>query len=125
MSIFKVVVIGAGETGTPLLQQLLSADFVTVLGVADLDLDQPGIVLANQHGVRTTSNFMDLVELGTEIDIVIDVTGVHAVRETLRKAMVDSGNQHTLIMHERIAMLLLSLSAGKLIEGKHGDEDYV
>jgi len=117
MNSHRVIVIGAGETGTPLLQQLLTAGFVTVLGVADLDLNQPGIALATKHGVRTTSNFMELIELGTEIDIVIDVTGVQAVRETLRKAMVDSGNNHTIIMHERIAMLLLSLSAGKLIQG--------
>lgn len=125
MSSFRVVVIGAGETGTPLLQQLLTADFVTVLGVADLDLNQPGIALATMHDVQTTSNFMDLIALGTEVDIMIDVTGAHAVREALRKAMVESGNNHTIIMHERIAMLMLSLSAGKLIEGKHGDEDYV
>lgn len=124
MGAFRVVVIGAGETGTPLLRQLLSADFVTVLGVADLDLNQPGIALAREHGVRAVSNFMDLIALGSEVDIVIDVTGAHGVRDTLRKAMVDSGNNHTIIMHERIAMLMLSLSAGKLVEGKHGDADY-
>jgi len=121
---FQVVVIGAGETGTPLLKQLLGAEFVSVLGVADLDLNQPGIGLAQQHGVRTTTNFMDLIALGTTIDIVIDVTGVGAVRDTLRKAMVDAGNHHTILMHESIALLMMSLSAGKLVQGKHGDQDY-
>ena len=37
MQAFRIVVIGAGETGTPLLQQLLNAPFVQVLGVADLN----------------------------------------------------------------------------------------
>lgn len=125
MADFRVVVIGAGETGTPLLKQLLNASFVKVLGVADLNPQQPGMTLAQAHGVRITTNFMELLALGTEVDIVIDVTGVSAVREALRKAMVDSGNRHTILMHENIAMLMMSLSAGKLIHGKHGDTDYV
>ncbi|GAB3360249.1 MULTISPECIES: Gfo/Idh/MocA family oxidoreductase [Giesbergeria] len=124
MADFRVVVIGAGETGTPLLQQLLSASFVKVLGVADLNPQQPGIALAQAHGVRVTTDFMELLALGTEVDIVIDVTGVGAVREALRKAMVNTGNRHTILMHENIAMLMMSLSAGKLIQGKHGDTDY-
>lgn len=124
MSEFRIVVIGAGETGTPLLTQLLGASFVKVLGVADLDPDQPGIALARQHGVATTQDFMTLVSKGNEVDIIIDVTGVPKVREELRKYMVDTGNDHTLIMHEQIALLMMSLSAGKLVQGKHGNQAY-
>jgi predicted homoserine dehydrogenase-like protein len=122
---FRIAVVGAGETGTPLLKQLLTAPFVTVLGVADLDLSMPGIALAKEHGVKVTNNFMELATLGNEVDIIIDVTGAPKVREALRKHMVDSGNTHTLIMHESIALLMMSLSAGKLVSGKHGDQEYV
>jgi len=121
---FRIAVVGAGETGTPLLKQLLTAPFVTVLGVADLDLSMPGIALAREHGVKVTDNFMELLSQENNVDIVIDVTGAPKVREALRKHMVDSGNDHTLIMHERIALLMLSLSAGKLVNGKHGDQEY-
>ncbi len=122
---FRIAVVGAGETGTPLLKQLLTAPFVTVLGVADLDLSMPGIALAKEHGVKVTNNFMELAALGNEVDIIIDVTGAPKGREALRKHMVDSGNTHTLIMHESIALLMMSLSAGKLVSGKHGDQEYV
>jgi predicted homoserine dehydrogenase-like protein len=122
---FRIAVVGAGDTGTPLLKQLLTAPFVTVLGVADLDLSMPGIALAKEHGVKVTNNFMELAALGNEVDIIIDVTGAPKVREALRKHMVDSGNTHTLIMHESIALLMMSLSAGKLVSGKHGDQEYV
>ena len=122
---FRIAVVGAGETGTPLLKQLLTAPFVTVLGVADLDLSMPGIALAKEHGVKVTNNFMELAALGNEVDIIIDVTGAPKVREALRKHMVDSGNTHALIMHESIALLMMSLSAGKLVSGKHGDQEYV
>ncbi|WP_280189195.1 oxidoreductase [Delftia sp. PS-11] len=122
MQAFQIVVIGAGQTGTPLLQQLLDAPFVQVRGVADLDLNQPGIALARTHGVRVTANFMELLE--PTVDIIIDVTGSHQVREQLRNNMVETGNTHTLIMHEAIALLMMSLSAGRMVASKHADLEY-
>ncbi|MDE1555415.1 MULTISPECIES: oxidoreductase [Comamonas] len=124
MQAFRIVVIGAGDTGTPLLQQLFNAPFVQVLGVADLNLELPGITLARQHQVPVTDNFMELVSLGSQVDIIIDVTGATKVREQLRQYMVDSRNAHTVIMHEQIALLMMSLSAGKLVDSKHGLQQY-
>lgn len=124
MNAFRIAVIGAGETGTPLLKQLLQAPFVKVLGVADLDLSMPGIALAEQHGVLVTNDFMELARLGKDVDVIIDVTGVAKVRDALRKYMVETGNDHTLIMHESIALLMMSLSAGQLVRGKHNAQDY-
>lgn len=124
METIRIVLIGAGETGTPLLKQLLAASFVKVLGVADLNDQMPGIQLAKQHGVTTSNDFMSLVRLGDEVDIVIDVTGVAKVREQLRQYMQESGNRHTIIMHELIAVLLMSLSQGKLVSMKHNPVDY-
>ena len=121
---FRIAVVGAGETGTPLLKQLLTSPFVAVLGVADLDLSLPGIVMAREYGVKVTDNFMELAAMGEQIDVIIDVTGAPKVREALRKHMVDTGNTRTLIMHERIALLMMSLSAGRLVSGKHGDQEY-
>ena len=124
MKKIRIILIGAGETGTPLLRQLLGVDFVEVLGVADLNDDQPGITLAKAQGVRTTNDFMTLLSLGEAIDIVIDVTGVAKVRDQLRSYMQTSGNHHTIIMHELIAVLLMSLSQGKMVSMKHNAVDY-
>jgi hypothetical protein len=38
--------------------------------------------------------------------------------------MQASGNHHTIIMHELIAVLLMSLSQGKLVSMKHNPIDY-
>jgi len=84
----------------------------------------PGIQLARQHGVPTTNDFMTLVGLGDAVDIIIDVTGVAKVREQLRRYLQETGNQHTIIMHELIAVLLMSLSQGKLVSMKHNPVDY-
>jgi predicted homoserine dehydrogenase-like protein len=124
METIRIVLIGAGETGTPLLKQLLAAPFVEVVGVADLSDQMPGIKVAREHDVQTTNDFMTLVRLGEAIDIIIDVTGVAKVREQLRRHMQESGNHHTIIMHELIAVLLMSLSQGKLVSAKHNAVDY-
>ncbi|MCG3202506.1 MAG: hypothetical protein NFCOHLIN_02389 [Gammaproteobacteria bacterium] len=124
MTTFRIAVIGAGETGTPLLKQLIAAPFVELAGVADLNLDLPGVRLARENGIAVTSDFMKLADEGEKIDIIIDVTGSGAVREALRQHMMKSGNRHTLIMHERIALLMMSLSLGKAVDARHGEQGY-
>ncbi len=121
---FRIAVIGAGETGTPLLEKLMDAPFVSLLGVADLDADAPGMRLARSRGITTTTNFMDLARLGETVDVLIDVTGVAKVREALRQHMQDSGNHHTLIVHETVVQLMLSLLTGRLVQLKHDVQDY-
>lgn len=122
--LFRVAVIGAGETGTPLLRKLLDAPFVELLGVADLDADAPGARLVRERGVATTTDFMDLARLGETVDVLIDVTGVPSVREALRREMQETGNHHTLIVHEVVVQLMLSLLTGSLVRLKHGAQDY-
>ncbi|KAA0575241.1 oxidoreductase [Azospirillum sp. Sh1] len=123
-NLFRVAVVGAGETGTPLLRKLLAAPFVELLGVADLDPEAPGMQLANHRGVKTTTNFHELAQLGERLDVLIDVTGVPAVRDALRKAMQETGNHHTVIVHEMVVQLMLSLLNGELVRLKHDTQDY-
>jgi len=124
MRAFSVGIIGAGQAATELLHQLVDAEFVKIVAIADLKTDTPGILLAKEQGIPTTTNMHDILELGESLDILIDVTGVHAVREQLRKYMVESDNHHTVIMHERIAALMISLAKGKLVEMKASDDEY-
>lgn len=124
MEKIRIGVIGAGETGTPLLQQLLDASFVEVVGVADLNQEMPGIKLAREHGIMTTTDFMEIARLGNNVDILIDVTGVAKVREQLRDYFQQSDNRHTIIMHELIAVLMMSLSRNELVSSKHNQRDY-
>jgi predicted homoserine dehydrogenase-like protein len=124
MQKIRIGVVGAGETGTPLLQQLLDASFVEVVGVADLNQDMPGIALARARAIPTYADCMELAKLGEAIDILIDVTGVPKVRELLREYFQSSGNHHTIIMHELIAVLMMSLSKNELVSSKHHQVDY-
>lgn len=120
----SIAIVGAGETGTPLLRQLLAAPFVDVVGVADLDETAPGMALAGDNGIATTTGFLAMVRQHDDVDVVIDVTGVKQVRDGLRRHMQDTGNQRTIIMHEKVANLLMSLSRGELVRMKHDDTGY-
>jgi predicted homoserine dehydrogenase-like protein len=124
MQTIRVGIIGAGETGTPLIKQLLDASFVEVVSVADLKNDMPGMVLARTRGIKTTNDFMEIALLGPKIDIIIDVTGVQSVREKLREYLQASANGHTIILHEMIAVLMMSLSQNKLVTTKHNQVNY-
>ncbi|GGY24164.1 oxidoreductase [Paludibacterium paludis] len=119
MKTFRVGMIGAGETGTPLLRKLIEAPYVDVVGVAELDLDRGGVALAREHGIPVTNNFIELAEQGPRVDIIIDVTGSRKVREDLRRFMQFSGNSHTVIVHERVALLMMSLCAGEFVDTRH------
>jgi len=124
MDKIRIGMIGAGDTGTPLLHQLIDATFIDVVAVADLSDDQPGMRLAKENGVATTNDFMDIARMGAEVDIIIDATGVAQVRDSLRQHFQDTGNRHTVVMHEMIMLMMMSLSQGKLVTGKHGVRDY-
>ncbi|NTV09819.1 MAG: oxidoreductase [Zoogloea sp.] len=124
MEKIRIAIVGAGETGTPLLRTLLDADFVEILGVADLDSGMPGMKLARERGIATTNDFTDFVKLGAEVDILIDVTGAPKVRDQLRQKLQETGNHHTIIMHEMIAILLMSLSEGRFVSMKHNQVHY-
>jgi predicted homoserine dehydrogenase-like protein len=124
MKSFRIGVIGAGETGTPLLRQMLNARFVELVAVADLNGESPGMKLVRDHGVKVTHNGLDIAEMGSQIDIIIDMTGSPKVREDLRRYMQFSGNTHTVIVHERVALLMLSLCIGEMVEPIHADQTY-
>lgn len=121
---FKIAVIGAGDAGLELLNRLFTAEFIDILGVADTNAQAPGMLLAKEHNVPVTTDMYDLLKDSSQIDILIDVTGVKAVRDALRTHMQESGNYHTIIMHERISALLLSLFNGEMVATKASDDFY-
>ncbi len=48
---YPVLIIGAGRGGTALLEMFLEYSLVNVIGIVDINLEMPGIVLAKQHGI--------------------------------------------------------------------------
>lgn len=120
----SIAIVGGGETGTPMLQQFLDQDFVTVTGVSDLDANAPGMQLAKERGIDATTNFMDLVADCNGLDIVIDATGVNDVRQSLRTHLEKTSNKHTVVVSQVVARLLMSMAQGHLVDLKHERQGY-
>ncbi|MDF2534617.1 MAG: hypothetical protein K0R18_774 [Bacillales bacterium] len=121
----NIGIIGAGQTGTPMLKMLAESEFVNLMGIADLDNNAPGMVYAREKGISTTNDFMDLAKEGTHIDIMIELTGVKDVKKQLRDYYQQTENHHTVIMQELVAILLMSLAKGELVKMFHGDQSYL
>ena len=120
----SIAVVGGGKTGTPLLQNLIDLDFIKVVGVADISEEAPGILIAKERGINITKNFMDFAQMGENIDIIVDVSGDKNVREKMRTYFNENNNNHTILMPELIAVLMMSMAHGELVKTFHGYQEY-
>ena len=119
-----VALICAGRTGTPILKELLKYPYITLVGVADLNPTAEGIKIAAEKGIYTTSDPMALVGKGDRIDILIEVSGDMALKKAVKSAFAKSGNKKTIIMHDLIARLFISVCTQQntLIPTMHPDD---
>lgn len=105
----SVAIIGGGRTGTPLLKELFKYSYIEIVGVADLDKAAEGVKLAASKGIFITSDPMELVMKGQDIDILVEVSGDSQLKKTIKAEFERSGNTKTIIMHDLIARLFISV----------------
>ncbi|MGI8638507.1 MAG: sigma 54-interacting transcriptional regulator [Pyrinomonadaceae bacterium] len=70
----RVIIIGAGQGGKSLIELFHQDSTVELIGVADINDNASGILLARKYGIFTTQNFTELLKFPL-IDLIIDVTG--------------------------------------------------
>lgn len=109
----KVALFGAGRTGTPLLKQLMKYRYVKVVGVADRKEKASGAKLAAKKNIYTTTDPMKLLKRIKNVDILIDVTGDVRLKKGIKDFLAKSRNKRTIIMHDLIARLFISVSTKK------------
>lgn len=105
----RIAIIGLGRIGSAFLRQILerNAGALEVAAVAEAH-DTPGRQFALARGVNVSS--LDaIVAMGSQVDVVFDLTGLPAVRRELREKMGVAGNQHTVIASETIARVIWAL----------------
>lgn len=112
-STVKVALFGAGRTGTPLLKELMKYKYVKVVGVADRKEKAAGVRLAAKKKIYTTTDPMKLLKKSKNADILIDVTGDVRLKKGIKDFLVKSRNKKTIIMHDLIARLFISVSTRK------------
>jgi predicted homoserine dehydrogenase-like protein len=105
----RIAIVGAGRTGTPLVEEFLKTPYVELVGVADVNPESHGAVFAKENGVFFTTDAMLFAAKGDEIDLLIEVSGDPSVKRRLKDAFINEGNRHTIIMHDLVARLLISM----------------
>lgn len=121
----RVALVGAGRTGKTFLQEILQYPYVEVLGVADVEEKAPGLELARNMGLFVTPDPMELVAFGSRIDILVDLSGDLALKRQIKDYFERTDNTHTIIMHELIARLFISLCTRQpqLVPTLHPQDD--
>nr|WP_245575761.1 sigma 54-interacting transcriptional regulator [Alicyclobacillus contaminans] len=82
-----VVIVGAGQGGTRVLQALHGHPKLNVRCVVDVRPNAPGMVLARRFGVAVETDFRRAVPTyrGISIDVILEATGDEAVYHELRR----------------------------------------
>lgn len=81
----NVVIVGAGRGGSSLLRSLgKMAGRIGIVGIADQNLEAPGMALAREMGVFTATDFRLLISR-PEVDIIIQATGDTGLDDELRR----------------------------------------
>ncbi|HEX9759119.1 MAG TPA: diguanylate cyclase [Nitrospiria bacterium] len=80
----QVAIVGGGKGGTALLNVLHGNPHVTITGVADQNRKAPGIQIAKEFGIYTTTRFEQLFN-HQKPHLVIDVTGDNSMRLALKR----------------------------------------
>jgi hypothetical protein len=124
LEVVRVAFVGGGRTATPLLEDLIGRPFVQVVGIADLDPDCPGAQLARSHDIPFTTDTSSFAKRGDTIDVLIETTGDARVKRSLKMVLIAEGNRHTIIVHDLIARMMLSMSQDSetLMETYHPDD---
>ncbi|MDY0339748.1 MAG: hypothetical protein RBS17_00850 [Coriobacteriia bacterium] len=110
--IVRVAVVGGGRTGMPLLEALFELPFVVIAGVADTDPHSPGARFAQDRGIFYTEYASVLGAKSGEIDLIIEVSGDADVKPALKDAFRAQGNTETIIVHDLVARLIMTLASG-------------
>lgn len=123
----RVAFVGGGRSAMPLLKDFLRRPFITVVGVADVDATSPGAVLATSRGIFFTTDALEFVAKGDKIDVLLELSGDQRVKRRLKNGFMAEGNRHTVIVHDIIARMMLSISQGSptLVETYHPEDDGV
>jgi len=113
------MIVGAGKGGTAILKILKESEVLKVDAVIDPNPKAPGILLAQEEGIKTGEDWFPF--LAEPIDIIIEVTGSDIVFQKIREAK----NQKTVLIPGSVAFLVSKIMQEKeeLIK-KHKNESY-
>lgn len=99
----RVGIVGGGHGGTAILNTLHGLEEVMIVGISDINIEAPGMILAQQLGVFHTKDIDELLSIPMEL--IIEVTGSPNVQR-----IIEEHNTHNArIVYSDAAELMMIL----------------
>jgi predicted dinucleotide-utilizing enzyme len=124
MKIINIAIVGLGRLGFIILQQMLDnkAKGINIIAASELN-DTPGKKFAMENNI-TLISIEEIINLGTKVDLIFDLTGDMNIRNNMRHLLKDKGNNHTVIVTENISALISLLSSNITLPDVHENKGY-
>ncbi|WP_049786761.1 methyl-accepting chemotaxis protein [Desulforamulus ruminis] len=101
----RVGIVGGGRGGLAMLRLLSSLSEVSVVGIADVNSDAPGLVAARELGIQTFLDFTQLLKV-PNLDVVVDVTG----NASVNAAIMSNKAENTHLADAMISKLMYTIA---------------
>ena len=70
---------------------------IKIVAVAEANPESQAAAKFKADGVPVYTDALKVVEIGDEVDVIFDLTGMSDMRQTLRESLKAAGNRHTVI----------------------------
>ncbi|WP_018912078.1 Gfo/Idh/MocA family oxidoreductase [Thiomonas sp. FB-6] len=120
----RIAIVGLGRVGSRFLEAMLgrASRGLEIAAVAETG-QTPGRAAAEAAGIPVLS-LNELLGQAAGIDIVFDLSGQLAVRQSLRQGLATRGNSRTVIAPESVARLVWSMLTSEDLPQVHTDTGY-
>ncbi|WP_010530908.1 sigma 54-interacting transcriptional regulator [Lentibacillus jeotgali] len=98
----RVLIVGAGNGGSALLEILHKTEKMNVVGIADIDPKAKGLKLAEDYGIPAGTSYDDWTD---DIDIIIEATG----EEDVLGELLDKRGKNTVVIPGSVAYIIAEL----------------
>ncbi|EOP84643.1 PAS domain S-box protein [Bacillus cereus HuB4-4] len=103
----KVLIVGAGEGGSALLNLLYSSNIFQIIGIIDINPLAKGLQIAKEYGIAIGESVTPFLSM--HIDVIFDMTG----EDDVHKVLLEKKKKDTLLIPGDIAKIVTGLAHEK------------
>lgn len=111
----KIFMIGLGRIGGKFYEQFseMPPERVEIVAISEPNFENPLVQDAEGRGIVNYPQFEEALDVfGEEIDIIMDTSNRPELKQAIRKKLVDSDNQHSVVVPMVVDYLMWYLLPG-------------
>ncbi|QAB15488.1 Gfo/Idh/MocA family oxidoreductase [Hydrogenovibrio thermophilus] len=110
-----ILMIGLGRIGGKFYEQFseMNPEQVEIIAISEPNFENPLVDDAEKRGIPNYPQFEEAIErFGEGIDIIMDTSNRPELKQAIRQKLVDSGNQHSVVVPMVVDYLMWYLLPG-------------